>query len=108
MARAAAFGSKVIIMDEPTAALGVKESGRVLELIAQIRDRGIPVILISHDMPHVFEVSDRIHIQRLGRRIACLPTAALTMPDAVALMTGAVTPGPEHLSDEPVSERKQP
>jgi fructose transport system ATP-binding protein len=108
VARAAAFGSKVIIMDEPTAALGVKESGRVLELIAQIRDRGIPVILISHDMPHVFEVSDRIHIQRLGRRIACLPTAALTMPDAVALMTGAVTPGPEHLSDEPVSERKQP
>ena len=102
VARAAAFGSRVIIMDEPTAALGVKESGKVLELIAQIRDRGIPVILISHDMPHVFEVSDRIHVQRLGRRIACVPTASLTMPDAVALMTGAVAPGPEHLSDEPV------
>ena len=102
VARAAAFGSRVIIMDEPTAALGVKESGKVLELIAQIRDRGIPVILISHDMPHVFEVSDRIHVQRLGRRIACVPTASLTMPDAVALMTGAVAPRPEHLSDEPV------
>ena len=102
VARAAAFGSRVIIMDEPTAALGVKESGKVLELIAQIRDRGIPVILISHDMPHVFEVSDRLHVQRLGRRIACVPTASLTMPDAVALMTGAVAPGPEHLSDEPV------
>lgn len=101
VARAAAFGSQVIIMDEPTAALGVKESGRVLELIAQIRDRGIPVILISHDMPHVFEVSNRIHIQRLGRRIACLRTADITMPEAVALMTGAVAAGPEHVSDAP-------
>ncbi|MCV7226719.1 ATP-binding cassette domain-containing protein [Mycolicibacterium komossense] len=102
VARAAAFGSRVIIMDEPTAALGVKESGKVLELIAQIRDRGIPVILISHDMPSVFEVADRIHVQRLGRRIACVPTSQLSMPDAVALMTGAVTPGAEHTSDAPV------
>ena len=70
VARAAAFGSKVIILDEPTAALGVKESAHVLELILKVRDKGIPVILISHNMPHVFEVADRIHIHRLGRRIA--------------------------------------
>ena len=67
MARAAAFGSKVIILDEPTAALGVRESNQVLELIKELRRQGMPVILISHNMPHVFEVADRIHIQRLGR-----------------------------------------
>jgi fructose transport system ATP-binding protein len=102
VARAAAFGSKVIIMDEPTAALGVRESAKVLDLIRQIRDRGVPVILISHDMPHVFEVSDRIHVQRLGRRIACLPTSHTTMPEVVALLTGATEPGADQLSDEPV------
>lgn len=96
VARAAAFGSRVIIMDEPTAALGVKESAKVLNLIAEIRDRGIPVILISHDMPHVFEVADRIHIQRLGRRIACVQTTEITMNDAVSLMTGAQTPPEDH------------
>jgi fructose transport system ATP-binding protein len=67
VARAAAFGSKVVILDEPTAALGVKESRRVLELIRDVRARGIPIILISHNMPHVFEVADRIHIHRLGQ-----------------------------------------
>ena len=60
----------VVIMDEPTAALGVKESGMVLDLIRRVRDRGMPVVLISHQMPHVFEVADRIHILRLGRRVA--------------------------------------
>ena len=69
MARAAAFATKFIIMDEPTAALGVKESRRVLELIKDVRDRGIPIILISHNMPHVFEVADRIHVHRLGKRL---------------------------------------
>jgi len=72
VARAAAFGSKVIIMDEPTAALGVKESRRVLELIQDVRGRGIPIILISHNMPHVFEVADRIHVHRLGRRLCVI------------------------------------
>ena len=67
VARAAAFGSKVIVLDEPTAALGVKESNQVLKMIEEVRSRGLPVILISHNMPHVFEVADRIHIQRLGR-----------------------------------------
>ncbi|SDP51464.1 fructose transport system ATP-binding protein [Arthrobacter sp. ok909] len=104
VARAAAFGSRVIIMDEPTAALGVKESAKVLNLIAEIRDRGIPVILISHDMPHVFEVADRIHIQRLGRRIACVQKTEITMNDAVSLMTGAQTP-PEDHDPETIPER---
>jgi fructose transport system ATP-binding protein len=91
VARAAAFGSKVVIMDEPTAALGVKESGQVLQLIRDLRDRGLPVILISHNMPHVFEVADRIHIQRLGRRAAVVTPASHSMSEAVAIMTGAAT-----------------
>ncbi|WP_150526125.1 ATP-binding cassette domain-containing protein [Roseibium sediminis] len=95
VARAAAFGSKVVILDEPTAALGVKESRRVLELIQDVRSRGIPIILISHNMPHVFEVADRIHIHRLGKRLAVIKPADFTMSDAVALMTGAMEPPSE-------------
>jgi fructose transport system ATP-binding protein len=90
VARAAAFGQRVVIMDEPTAALGVKESQKVLKLIRDVRDRGIPVILISHNMPHVFEVADRIHIQRLGRRVAVVTPGSHTMSEAVAIMTGAL------------------
>ena len=92
VARAAAFGSKVIIMDEPTAALGVKESRRVLELILDVRRRGVPIVLISHNMPHVFEVADRIHIHRLGRRLTTINPRDYTMSDAVAFMTGAKAP----------------
>ena len=90
MARAAAFGSKVVIMDEPTAALGVKESRRVLELILDVKRRGLPIVLISHNMPHVFEVADRIHIHRLGKRLAVIDPKKYTMSEAVALMTGAL------------------
>ena len=89
VARAAAFGSKVVIMDEPTAALGVKESRKVLELILDVRSRGLPIVLISHNMPHVFEVADRIHIHRLGRRLTVINPKEYTMSDAVAFMTGA-------------------
>ncbi|MEE9333081.1 MAG: ATP-binding cassette domain-containing protein [Granulosicoccaceae bacterium] len=92
VARASAFGSRVIIMDEPTAALGVKESRRVLELIQDVRSRGIPIILISHNMPHVFEVADRIHIHRLGSRLCTVTPDQCSMSDAVAYMTGAVEP----------------
>ncbi len=92
VARAAAFGSKVVILDEPTAALGVKESRRVLELIRDVRARGIPIILISHNMPHVFEVADRIHIHRLGRRLCVIKPQDYSMSDAVAFMTGAKLP----------------
>ena len=90
VARAAAFGSKVIILDEPTAALGVKESRKVLELIQDVKSRGIPIILISHNMPHVFEVADRIHIHRLGKRAAIVTPQSHSMSDAVAIMTGAM------------------
>jgi fructose transport system ATP-binding protein len=89
VARAAAFGSKVIILDEPTAALGVKESRKVLELIQDVKSRGIPIILISHNMPHVFEVADRIHVHRLGKRLCVINPKDYTMSDAVAFMTGA-------------------
>lgn len=92
VARAAAFGSKVIIMDEPTAALGVKESRRVLELIKDVRSRGMPIVLISHNMPHVFEVADRIHIHRLGKRACVIKPSDFSMSDAVAIMTGAMEP----------------
>jgi fructose transport system ATP-binding protein len=92
--RATAFGSRVIIMDEPTAALGVKESRKVLELMLDVKRRGLPIILISHNMPHVFEVADRIHIHRLGRRIAVIDPKKYTMSDAVAIMTGAMQPPP--------------
>jgi len=90
VARAAAFASNVVIMDEPTAALGVKESGMVLDLIRKVRDRGLPVILISHNMPHVFELADRIHIHRMGKRAAVIDPNDYTMSDAVAIMTGAI------------------
>lgn len=91
VARAAAFARHVVIMDEPTAALGVKEGNMVLELIRRVRDRGLPVILISHNMPHVFEIADRIHIQRLGKRAAVVNPKTISMSDTVAVMTGAKT-----------------
>ena len=89
VARAAAFARRVIILDEPTAALGVKEARRVLELILDVKRRGLPIVLISHNMPHVFEVADRIHIHRLGRRLTVIDPKQYSMSDAVAFMTGA-------------------
>lgn len=94
VARAAAFGSRVVIMDEPTAALGVKESRRVLDLINDVKKRGMPIVLISHNMPHVFEVADRVHIHRLGSRLAVVNPKNISMSDAVAMMTGAMAPPP--------------
>ena len=76
-------------MDESTAALGVKETGQVVDLTKRVRDRGLPVILISHDMPHVFELADRIHIMRLGKCAAVVTSKTHSMPEAVAIMTGA-------------------
>lgn len=92
VSRAAAFAEHVVIMDEPTAALGVKEGNMVLELIRRVRDRGLPVVLISHNMPHVFEVADRIHVARLGKRAAVLNPKKISMSDTVAVMTGAMSP----------------
>ena len=90
VARAAAFAEHVVILDEPTAALGVKEGNMVLELIRRVRDKGLPVILISHNMPHVFEIADRIHVARLGQRAAVLNPKKISMSDTVAVMTGAL------------------
>jgi fructose transport system ATP-binding protein len=87
--RGAAWGRRVVIMDEPTAALGVKETRQVVDLIDRVRSRGLPVIVISHDMPHVFELADRIQIMRLGRRVATITPKTHSMPEAVAIMTGA-------------------
>jgi fructose transport system ATP-binding protein len=92
VARAATFAKQVVILDEPTAALGVKEGAMVLELICRVRDKGLPVILISHNMPQVFAIADRIHVVRLGKRAAVLNPKRITMSDAVAVMTGAMTP----------------
>jgi fructose transport system ATP-binding protein len=91
VARAAAFGSRVIVLDEPTAALGVREAGQVLRLIKDLRTRGMAVILVSHNMPHVFEVADRIHIQRLGKCATIITPQSHSMSEAVAIMTGATT-----------------
>jgi fructose transport system ATP-binding protein len=96
VARAAAWAQRVVIMDEPTAALGVNETRQVLDLILRVREGGLPVILISHDMPHVFELADRIQIMRLGRRVAVVTPQTHTMPEAVAIMTGATRSELEH------------
>jgi fructose transport system ATP-binding protein len=96
VARAAAWAKKLVIMDEPTAALGVRESGQVLELIRRVRDNGLPVILISHNMPHVFEIADRIHIHRLGKRATVVTPQTHTMHEVVGIMTGAVVHDLEH------------
>ncbi|MCW2819698.1 MAG: sugar transporter ATP-binding protein [Marmoricola sp.] len=91
VARAAAFATKLIVLDEPTAALGVKETNQVLEMIKRVKDNGLPVILISHNMPNVFEIADRIHIQRLGRCAGVITPQSHTPNEAVAIMTGATT-----------------
>ena len=89
VARVATWAERLVIMDEPTAALGVKETGQVLDLIRRVRDRGLPVILISHDMPNLFELADRIQIMRLGKRVAVVTPESHSMAEAVAIMTGA-------------------
>jgi fructose transport system ATP-binding protein len=91
VARTGAFGSKIAILDEPTAALGVRETEQVLRLVRDLREQGLGVILISHNMPNVFETADRIHIQRLGGRAATITPQSHSMQDAVAIMTGAMT-----------------
>jgi len=100
VARAAAWARKLVIMDEPTAALGVRESGQVLALIRRVRDSGLPVILISHNMPHVFEIADRIHVHRLGKRVAVVSPKTHTMHEVVGIMTGAVVHDLEHPGDD--------
>ena len=89
VARAVMWASKVVIMDEPTAALGVAQTAKVLDLIRQVRDTGIPVVFISHNMPNVFQVADRIVVLRLGEVVTELDPKTATIEDAVAAMTGS-------------------
>ncbi|MCK2026300.1 MULTISPECIES: ATP-binding cassette domain-containing protein [Microbacterium] len=91
IARAVHWASRVVFLDEPTAALGVRQTQNVLETIRRVRDKGIAVVFISHSMPHVMEVSDRIQVLRLGTRVANIPAADTSMEELVGLMTGAVT-----------------
>src|SRR4051812_12429442 len=89
VARAVMWASKVVIMDEPTAALGVAQTAKELDLIRQVRDTGIPVVFISHNMPNVFQVADRIVVLRLGQVVTELDPKTATIEDAVAAMTGS-------------------
>jgi simple sugar transport system ATP-binding protein len=89
VARSVAWASKVIFLDEPTAALGVVQTRRVLDVIRRIRDRGIAAVLISHNMPQVLEIADRIEVLRLGRRVATFSGPGTTVDQLVAAMTGA-------------------
>ena len=89
--RAVTWASKVVFMDEPTAALGVVQTRNVLDQIKRVRETGLSVVLISHNMPEVFEVADRIEVLRLGKRVARLKPSEVTMEDVVGAMTGAIT-----------------
>ena len=91
VARSVAWASKVVFLDEPTAALGVVQTGRVLDVIRRIRDRGIAVVLVSHNMPDVLKVADRIEVLRLGRRVARYEGATATVEQLVGAMTGALS-----------------
>jgi simple sugar transport system ATP-binding protein len=91
ISRAVTWASKVVFMDEPTAALGVVQTRNVLDQIRRVREQGISVVLISHNMPEVFEVADRIEVLRLGERVARLRPSEVTMEDVVSAMTGALT-----------------
>jgi simple sugar transport system ATP-binding protein len=91
VSRAVTWASKVVFMDEPTAALGVVQTRNVLDLIGRVRGQGLAVVLISHNMPEVFEVADRIEVLRLGERVARFRRGDVTMEDVVGAMTGAIT-----------------
>jgi simple sugar transport system ATP-binding protein len=91
VARSVAWASKLVFMDEPTAALGVVQRERVLEVIKRVRDEGIAVVLISHNMPEVLSVSDRVEVLRLGRRVARFKAAETTVEELVGAMTGALS-----------------
>jgi simple sugar transport system ATP-binding protein len=93
VSRAVAWANKVVFLDEPTAALGVVQTAKVLELIARVKERGVSVVLISHSMPEVLEISDRIQVLRLGRRVASLQTSETTMQEVVMAMTSGALEG---------------
>src|SRR5207247_5244317 len=90
VARAVAWGTRIVIMDEPTAALGVRESAMVLELIKEVRSQGIAVIMVSHNLPEVFAVADRITVLRHGKPCVTLDKSETSLEDVVGMMTGAL------------------
>jgi simple sugar transport system ATP-binding protein len=91
IARAAMWARHVIIMDEPTAALGVIQTAKVLELIKTVRDRGLAVVFISHNLPEVLAVSDRIEVMRLGARVARFRRGEADVDRLIASISGAYT-----------------
>lgn len=93
VARAMVWASKMVLMDEPTAALGVVQSRHVNDLILRVRDQGVAVVLVSHNMQHVFEVADRIEVLRLGQRVAARRKADTSIKEVVADMTGLSVTG---------------
>ena len=95
VARAVVWATSLVILDEPTAALGVVQTRRVLEVIDRARDAGMSVVLVSHNMPQVLEIADRVEVMRLGRRTARFRAAEATTDDLVAAMTGALVTEPE-------------
>ncbi|MEY9964103.1 simple sugar transport system ATP-binding protein [Streptacidiphilus sp. MAP12-16] len=90
IARSVAWASRVVFMDEPTAALGVLQRERVLDLIRRVRDRGVSTVLISHNMPEVLSVADRVEVLRLGRRVARFKASETSLEELVGAMTGAL------------------
>lgn len=88
--RSVMWAKKVIFMDEPTAALGVRQTGKVLQLVRRVADEGVAVVLISHNMPEVLEVADRIHVLRLGKLVASYAGSSATVEQLVGAMTGAL------------------
>lgn len=93
IARAVSWANRIVFLDEPTAALGVRQTKNVLETIRRVRDKGIAVVFISHSMPHVMDVADRVQVLRLGTRVATLDAKQTSMEELVGLMTGASTKG---------------
>jgi D-xylose transport system ATP-binding protein len=89
VARAVMWNSRVVLLDEPTAALGVEQTRQVKDLIRQLRQRGLGVVVISHNLADVFDVSDRIIVLRLGRRVATFDTHIANPEQVVAAITGA-------------------
>jgi simple sugar transport system ATP-binding protein len=88
--RSITWADKIVFLDEPTAALGVVQTKNVLDTIKRVRDKGIAVVLISHSMPAVLEVADRVQVMRLGTRIATFPVRDTTVEELVGAMTGAL------------------
>jgi ABC-type sugar transport system ATPase subunit len=101
IARAVLWGRRTVILDEPTAALGVRESQQVLQLVARLSDHGVSVVLVTHNMQHLVEIAHRVVVMRLGRTIATRAIKDTSVQEIVGLITGAV---PADMAGEPVDQ----